>query len=303
MRKLTDTPCIFLLLSLLIFASCDPGFKRTESGLQYKIFKEGSGPIATAGSTVKLHYSQLLHDTVLSTTVGKLPYYKSLIPGTIFPYDPFEALTKGVRAGDSLVILQRIDSLLKKGKLKQLPSHLKSTDVLEVRMKILRVFPFELATPAHSDSLIAADKEAERRKIDSIQTILGPQRVEEYLKEKDIVASRTELGTYVETIQAGEGATADSGKTVQVKYKLTTLHGKVLDTNMDTSFHRKAPLQFEVGSGYMPRSVDLSIRHLKKGGHARIFVPAMVAIREMPNGGEQPSYEDMIFEIMVEDVL
>src|SRR5688572_29025004 len=122
MRKLIANLCI---LSILFIASCDSSYRRTESGLQYRIFETGSGPVAGAGSTVKLHYSQVLHDTVTSTTVGKLPYYKELIPGTIFPYDPFEVLTKGVRAGDSVIVVQRLDSLLKKGKLQQLPPHLK----------------------------------------------------------------------------------------------------------------------------------------------------------------------------------
>lgn len=299
MRRYFAIACIFISL---FFIACQPGYKRTESGLQYKIFETGSGPAAVAGSTVKLHYSQLLHDTVTGTTEGKLPYYKALIPGTIFPYDPFEALTKGVRSGDSVVVIQRIDSLMKKGKLTQLPPHLKPTDELIIRIKVLKVFPFDIMKPGHADSLIRIDKEAERNKMDSLQTVLGPKRVEEYLHSKNITAALQQHGTYVEIMKAGDGMQADSGKNVVVKYKVANLQGKVLDTNMDTSFRRTEPLKFVVGSAYMPRSVDLAIRGLKRGGHARIYIPAMVAVRDMPNGGEQPSYEDLVFEVILEDV-
>ncbi len=300
MRKLIANFCIFL--TLLFFVCCDSSYHRTQSGLQFRIFATGAGHIAAAGSTIKLHYTQVLHDTVTFTTVGKLPYYKELIPGTIFPYDPFEVLTKGVRAGDSVVVIQRLDSLLNKGKLQKIPPHLKPEDELITRIKILRVFPFQIARAGFSDSLIMADKRAERANMDSIQAILGPKRVEEYLNKKNIAASRTEQSTYVEIIRPGEGMQADSGRKVQLKYKVSTLRGKVLDGNMDSGFNRTSLLSFNVGSGYMPNTVDQAIRKLKKGSHARIYIPAMIALQEMPNESEQPAYDDVIFEIMLEDV-
>ena len=79
MRKLTALPCIVILLFHL--AACEAGYKHMESGLQYKVVESGSGNVSTAGSTVKLHYEQVLHDTVVGSTFGKLPYYKALIPG------------------------------------------------------------------------------------------------------------------------------------------------------------------------------------------------------------------------------
>lgn len=300
MRKLIALPCI--VLSLFFFAACDAGYQRMESGLQYKVVESGSGPVSTAGSTVKLHYEQVLHDTVTGTTFGKLPYYKSLIPGTIFPYDPFEVLTKGVRAGDSIIVIQRMDSLLKKGKLHQLPAHLKPEDELIVRIKILKVFPFEIMRAGYTDSLITDDKETERRKMDADQTILGPKRVEEYLRKKNVAASIDPNGTYIEIIRHGEGVQADSGKRVSLKYRVSTLQGKQYDSNMDTSSQRKEPLSFVMGTGYMLPSVEHAISMIKKGGHIRVYIPAMVAIREMPRADNQPAYDDMIFEVILEDV-
>ena len=299
MRKLTALPCI---VSLFLLAACKEGFKRTESGIQYKVVESGSGPAAGAGSTVKLHYEQVLHDTVTVSTFDKLPYYKALIPGTIFPYDPFEVLTKGVRAGDSIVVVQRMDSLMKKGKLGKLPSHLKPEDELIIRIKILQVFPFEVMRAGYTDSLINADKESERRTMDSAQTILGPKRVEEYLREKNIVASINATGTYVQIVQPGEGPQADSGKKVSLKYKVSSLKGKVYDGNMDSSSQRKEPLSFVMGTGYMLPSVEQAIRMIKRGGHIRVYIPAMVALREMPHADKQVTYDDMIFEVILDDV-
>jgi FKBP-type peptidyl-prolyl cis-trans isomerase len=297
MRKLTALPCI--VLSLFLLAACEAGYKQMESGLQYKVVESGSGAVAAAGSTVKLHYEQVLHDTVVGSTFGKLPYYKALIPGTIFPYDPFEVLTKGVRAGDSIVVIQRMDSLLKKGKLDKLPPHLKPEDVMIIRIRILKVFPFEIMRAGYVDSLVNADKETERRTMDSVQSVLGPKRVEEYLRKKNIVASINTTGTYVEVIGAGEGPQADSGRKVSLKYTVSSLQGKVLDTNMDTSFQKNGLLSFVMGTGYMLPSVEYAIGTIKKGGHIKVYIPAMVASREMRR---TDAYDDIIFEVILEDV-
>ena len=211
-------------------------------------------------------------------------------------------LAKGVREGDSVVVYQRMDSLLKKGRLEKLPAHLKPEDQLLIGIKILKVFPFEILHPGSTEDRVAEDKQAERNKMDSLQTILGPRRVQDFLRKKNITASVNALGAFVEIIAPGEGLQADSGNTVSVKFKLATLQGKVLDTNMDTSFNRREPLRFTIGSAYMPAVVDQSIRVLKKGGHAKIYLPAMVAMRDMPNSGDQPSYDDLVFEIILEEV-
>lgn len=300
MRKLTALQCI--VLSLFLLVACDAGYKHMESGLQYKVVASGDGPVSAAGSTVKLHYEQVLHDTITVSTFGKLPYYKALIPGTIFPYDPFEVLTKGVRAGDSIIVIQRMDSLMKKSRLEKLPPHLKPDDQLIIRIKILKVYPFDITRPGYTDSLVNADKESERSRMDSVQTLLGPKRIEEYLQKNSLAASINARNAYVQVIEPGEGLQADSGMSVSLRYKVSTLQGKLLDGNMDSSFRNSAPLRFAVGTGYMPPSVDQSIRMLKKGGHAKIYIPAMVAIREMQGGGNQPAYDDMIFEVIVEDV-
>ena len=74
-----------------------------------------------------------------------------------------------------------------------------------------------------------------------------------------------------------------------------------MDTNMDTSFHHTNALTFEIGSKYMMKPVDEAIRGLKKDGHAKIYIPAMVAASGNTQGMEN-SYDDIIFEVKVLDV-
>ena len=293
---------LLLLLATVFFISCKQSFKETSSGLQYKIVEKGSGPVAGTGSTVKLHYRQLVHDTVTKTTFGMMPVYKALIPGTIFPYDPFEALTAGVREGDSIVVVMRMDSLLKKGKIEKLPPNLSPEDQFVTCIKVLKVFPFDFRNAGTNDSLLNVDRMAERKRIDDQQTILGPQRIEAYLQQKKIVAPSTIYGTYLQVIAEGAGVKVDSGMKVSLKFSIHNLNGRLLDTNMDTTFHHTGPLEFEIGSPYMMKPVDETLRLLRKGAHARIFIPAMLINNDAVARGTQPSgYDDMVFEVIVID--
>jgi FKBP-type peptidyl-prolyl cis-trans isomerase FkpA len=293
----------FVLPAALLLASCMPSTQKTASGLEYIIFPgAGNGPVASTGSTVKLHYQQLMHDTVTMSTFGKMPYYKALIPGTIFEYDAFEVLGHGVHEGDSIVVIMRMDSLLSKGKVSKLPAGIQPTDKLLSCIKVLKVFPFDIMNSRIMDSLVYTDRVAEKKKTDSIQTILGPVRVKEFLQKHNVTASVTPAGTWLQVIEPGSGPQADSGKQVSLLYKVTTLQGKLMDTNMDSSFHHTDTLKFEVGSQYMMKPVDATIRLLKKGAHAKMYVPAMVAYGNGAERGAETTYDDVIFEVMIADV-
>lgn len=293
---------LLFIVSFSVLMACNPTVHKTESGLEYIVIPGNKGgPQAATGSTVKLHYSQLFHDTVTASTFDKMPYYKALIPGTIFAYDPFEVLAHGVREGDSIVVTLRMDSLVSKGKIAKLPPHILPTDKIITSIKVLKVFPFDIMHAQQNDSLIYLDKTIERKRIDSIQTIIGPKRVQEYLTQQKITATPTAAGAYLQVLNAGTGALVDTGKLVFLQYKVSTLKGKVMDTNMDTTFHHTNALTFEVGTEYMMKPVDEAIRGLKKDGHAKIYIPAMVAASGNTQGMEN-SYDDIIFEVIVLEV-
>lgn len=57
----------------------DKDVKVTESGLQYKVIKQGAGPIPTDGATVKVNYKGTLIDgTIFDTTEGKQPFQTNI---------------------------------------------------------------------------------------------------------------------------------------------------------------------------------------------------------------------------------
>lgn len=154
----------FLLFAATLFCGCKPSFRRTASGLEYRIVKKGHGALAGSGSTVKVNYTWHFHDTLVRSTYQSLPHYQALIPGVIFPYDPMEALTQQVREGDSIEVILRADSLIAQGRLKDPPPSIKPGDFWRIGIRVLKVYPFDWSKPGYVDSLITLDKKMERER-------------------------------------------------------------------------------------------------------------------------------------------
>ena len=156
----------YFLILLAIFSCSHPEvtFRRTASGLEFKIYPAKShAPLAGSGVTVKLYQYWYWHDSLQSTNCDTLPTYQPLIPGLIFPYHPYEALIYGVREGDSVVVMLRVDSLVTQKKVHKAPLDARPGDAWVVAMKVLKVFPFN---PLTSDSLLVADKQMEWKRIE-----------------------------------------------------------------------------------------------------------------------------------------
>ncbi|MFI5185612.1 MAG: FKBP-type peptidyl-prolyl cis-trans isomerase [Chitinophagales bacterium] len=293
-----------LFAAMIVIAGCGKlDYKKTKTGLLYKIIstKDSKGPEARTGNVLKLYFQQKLNDSVLQTNYGKMPAYQPIDASLLnSDYSPTEIFTM-LHKGDSAVTVMLIDSLILKGKMPSLPPFMKRGDRI--------VFNFKVADLFTSDSLGRLDntkemKIAQEQELKEMagESVKENKEIEDYLASNKIKAQKTPKGAYVEVINAGSGMQADSGKFVSLKYRGTTFAGKTFDTNMDSSFHHIEPLQFAVGSGTMMPGFDEGVRLLRKGGKARIYVPAVLGNGASPvmQGGKP--YQNLIFEVELLDV-
>lgn len=289
----------FLLstLAVLFLFSCNrPKTYRTETGLLYKIIPSSAkDSIARLGNMLKIHYIQKLKDSLIESTYDKMPIYQMVLPPNAFPYNPLEVIGYGVREGDSVVTIQRLDSMVAKKILTKIPDGYRKDDEWISTYKIIRVF--------RSDSAVSADREAEKQKLANKQKQLGPERIQQFLSSNNRKAAPTPFGVFVEEIQKGSGQAIDSGKYVRLNFTMSTLKGKVLDSNTDTSFHHNTPLQYTVSSGYMFPAVDEGLKQLQQGARARIYIPTMLAFGDHPQVKGLKPYEDIIFQVEVLEIL
>ena len=272
--------CTFLLAAV----SCSNSeFKKTKSGLLYKIMSDGKGEPAKKGEFLKVNVVQKLRDSILYTSEGGMPVYIPVdSPRPV--YSPTEIFPL-LRKGDSAVVVELADTLQRKfgG---QLPPFIKKKDKISIAFKVLDVFPSEALLTDDRNQEVAKEKDREVKAVES------------YLSDNKINAEKTAKGTYVVVESVGNGPAVDSGKQVSVRYTGKLFPGgKVFESNVSGP----DPLKFIVGKGQIIQGWDDGLRKFKKGGKGTLYIPAFLAYDQQQGPGHKP-YENLIFEVEVVDV-
>lgn len=309
--KITFIAAIVLSIA---FGSCSQDFKKTKSGLVYKIIPGGGkDSLAKANNILKFNFIRKVNDSLLYTSYGKMPGFTQLIQDPSMEYSPLEVLFM-MRKGDSAVIVEVFDTLLKKGLAQQYP-FAKKGDMLRTYIKLLEVY--------RSDSLAQIDyraemekdrprqekemqemqaKEAEKRKLEAEKEIEDLRKsgelekqnkeVEAYLAKNNVKTEKAPKGTYVLIKEKGTGEPALSGKFVNVKYS-----GRTLRTD---SVFQESEYTFQLGTGGVIQGWDDGIPMFNKGGKGTLYIPGYLAYGKNPGpGANGKPYDALVFDIEV----
>lgn len=286
---------ILVSLALLAIAGCtDVGFKKTKSGIMYKIMSKDGVAQVKRGQWMKIHVRQTINDSVLGQTYGQLPVYiqADSIPAM---HDPREILPF-LHKGDSAVVVMFADSIFKRQG--GLPEFMKRKDKLIMTFKVLEVFA--------SDSIKIDD---ETKEISAFQTRQAAEsegkkaevvkEIETYLAEKKVNYQKAAGGTYVVVTERGTEPLADTGMTASVKYRGTLFKtDRVFDQNMDGS---KQPYPVRVGTATVVKGWEEGLPYFGKGGKGMLYVPFWQGYGA--TGPMNTPYATMVFDIEITDVV
>ena len=273
----------FLSVVVASFAACTgDSYKKTASGIMYKISSTGNNPLVKRGEILKFHYTQKLNDSLMVSSFGSIPAYAKVdSSGPI--YSPLEVLPF-LHKGDSVTILQLADSVMKTIPPGQ-PSQLKKGDKIYLTLKVIDIFA--------TDELAQADQTKEM----TGEADRSVKALDAYIASKKINAQKTPRGVYVEIKSPGTGDAADSGKYVSVFYTGKSLPSeKEFESNVG-----KTPIQFTINSGQVIPGWDEGLKMLKKGGKATLYIPATLAYGQQAGPGGKP-FENLIFDVELVDV-
>jgi len=290
-------------IATIVLAGCTSPFKKAGEGVEYKIISDGKGKQLKAGNffemTVEQKYKGNNKDTVLFSSKEGGNQIGQLDSSQTGP--AFYKIFSQVKAGDSIIIKQSVDSLIKKGS--QLPPFMKKGGNVFVSYKILNVYEKrESADSAYKVLMTAAMKK------DSIkaaaQVIKDDKAITDYLKSKNIQAVKAPKGTYVQIINPGEGDAFDTSKVLKVLYTGKGMEdGKVFDSNTDPAFGHTEPYPVNMGQqqGLIQGWFD-GFSLLKKGSKAVFYIPSGLAYGARGNRGIKPD-ANLIFDVEVVDVI
>ena len=138
--------------------------------------------------------------------------------------------------------------------------------------------------------------------VEAFRTFEGAREereAEEKEREKklmDEIASgykETESGLRYQILQNAEGKKPSNGEMVSVHYK-----GQLLDgTVFDSSYKRKQPIEFAIGTGQVIPGWDEGIKLLNIGEKARLVIPSKLAYGANGAGGVIPPNATLIFDV------
>jgi FKBP-type peptidyl-prolyl cis-trans isomerase FkpA len=287
-------------VSAAALASCQQPFKKTPSGLPYKIIKgNGKTPLAKAGQVVKfqlkLNMKSGSKDTTLVNTYEDMPAFNIIDTGSRAAYSFMELMPK-CTVGDSAVFTMSVDTLKKKNMLPPDNNVFKKGGIIKGSFKILKIYPSAQDPKLNEDYMnesIAARNRAVGKESKEMQ---------EYLAKNNIKAVKTKGGAFVEIMNEGAGQKADSGKTAAVKYTGRLLkEGTVFDSNMDTAFHHTDPIMVTVGSHGVIPGWEEGLPYFGAGGKGKIYIPASLGYGKQGSGPIPPS-SPLVFDVEILEV-
>jgi FKBP-type peptidyl-prolyl cis-trans isomerase len=290
-----STGILLSTLALIVMLGCSEkgGFKKTRSGLSYKIISDGKGPLVKKGELIKIHFTNKVHDSVLGSTYGSMPTYARV--DSVGPeYNPTEVFPL-LRKGDSAVIVIEVDTLIKKNP-GQLPPYLKRKDKMVLTIRVLDILPTSEALQRDQMEEMAKQKQK-----DDVRKDTEIKEIQQYLAKNNIKAQQTKNGVFYEIQNPGSGQQADSGKVVSINYTGYFLDGKFFDSNVDSSKqvekHPLQPFQFMAGvQGAIPGMLE-GITMFKEGGKGRLFIPSVLAYGSQGSPPVIKPNANLMFEI------
>ena len=278
------------LLMLAIVTSCGnkspyPGYKTTESGLNYQFYVQNEGALPQVDELVEVTLSCDINDTV-SIIPASMNILKLAEP--TFKGDFMEGIAM-MHVGDSASFIVNIDSTFKYVfGARELPEQFKSTDVMKFNVKVSDIFP-------ESDYAKRMIEKMKNRNPE--ETAKAAEEFKNYLETNGVVDEPTESGLVYVMTQDGNGEMPAKENTVKVHYT-----GKLLDgTVFDSSVERGEPFEFPLGVGYVIPGWDEGVALMSKGEKGVLYIPWFLAYGDRGAGALIPPYANLIFEVELVD--
>jgi FKBP-type peptidyl-prolyl cis-trans isomerase FkpA len=292
-QQLSIAISVLLLLSCNASQTREGGFKTTASGFQYKIIRAARpGDSIHRRDVVKVQLYQYIDDSLLNTTVGKMPEYV-LIDKSLRQFDYTELLPQ-MRVNDSAVCIFATSDIIKRAeKGVKVPLYLEKGKQIKVFFKILASFTEEAEAMADMErtksGLVGYTKEDEaaglKRAAASFDSLIGslPQK-----------PSKLACGVYVQVTHKGSGEKIKQGQEVGVVFEGKLMNGTIFDASS-----KENPFLMHAGTKEAMEGFDEAILSLSIGDKATLYIPAPLAFGAKRAGEYIPAFSNLIFAVEI----
>lgn len=281
---------VVFLITIIASASCTNEQRyKTPTGLRYKLYSKEKDSIIRMGQTVKYHVIQHAGDSIIEDTYSMMPKYWVCMPGFEHRYQPLEIFDYGMRLGDSAVVIQEVDSMVKKRILDTIPSWMKAGDEWITHIKVVDVFS--------GDSGLYTDKQKESQRVIALQRRLGIKRIEQELEKQKIKAESIGDSMFVAHTKIGDGVPAEKGNTISAHFDIVSLTGKQFNNSRNST--DQEPVSFVLGNGYFPHMIEQQLDRVKAGSTMNYYIPGVLLFGPEPPQPNIRADDDWVITIEV----
>jgi FKBP-type peptidyl-prolyl cis-trans isomerase len=299
---------IYLLAAAFLFiaSGCnEQKFIKDKDGSEYKIIRNENGKKAVPGDFMQINVLAKYKDSVLFSSVEASQ--PSFVPYDTMQLPPY---FKDVHEGDSLVLRQSTDSILKYG---QGAPFMQKGEYIYRTFKFVKLFPSKEAADSAAKSYQPAAKKIHSEKIvaniekeissnDSLVKA-DEKTITDYMAKHNLKGTKTKWGTYVVIETPGAGPMIGDTDVAVVKYTGRTLDDSTFDSNTDTKFGHPEPLYVDMNEyRVIPGWID-GLKMMQKGTKGKILIPSYLAWGKNGMAPKIAPYANVMFDIEVTDVV
>lgn len=287
-------------LSILFFLACadNSGPKMTDSGYEYRMYKDAPGSIVQPGQFVYFYMDikndrdSLIQTNRKNPTQAATMLPKEEIPN--MPPNPIIDVLKLCSVGDSVGIFLPKDSI------PNLPPQFSNIKYIEYQLVIS-----EIVDSATYGERMDKERAAAQIVAEQLQAREGEvaELVTSTIKKYNAGSLANDLQTVegdlkILILEEGTGPLAESGSVALAQYYGSKLDGETFDN----SFKRGRGYPVNVGSGGVIQGWDKAFPSLREGSKAFIFIPSDMGYGAMGSPPNIGPNEDLVFYVEIENV-
>ncbi|MEB0263793.1 MULTISPECIES: FKBP-type peptidyl-prolyl cis-trans isomerase [unclassified Mucilaginibacter] len=294
----------YLCLALVLIAtSCKRDFKTDGSGVVYIKFTNEDGPRIKQGDFLSMN---VLAKTDLDSVIENSEDYGVprllILPAQAFKGDNFDAL-KLLTEGDSIAVKQPVDSIFKTT---PKPANFKGKYIV-YNIKVLKVIPRQKM----DDAQLMEKATAYLKSLNAGLKIAEPKRIEKFIRQKNLVTTKTNSGLCYHVITKGNGPLLQTGDTAVINYTGKLLSDKAFDTNiykdaitanLFDAKHKYRPVAIPLGQKKLITGLEQGLLLLNKGAKAIFVIPSALAYGDT-GFNIVAAYTPIVYTIEVKDVI
>jgi len=259
-----------------------PGFKKTKTGVYYKIYKDDNNDTTKVriGSILTLSLKYGLKDSALFDS--KQVDRPIVLPVTEPQYEgDFYECLQLLKQGDSATFVLKAGQLFTKtfGQ-PAVPAFLTAESDIYFDVKVKKVQTQE-----------EIDKETEVKNMQMEQEEMT--RLQEYITNNNITVQPSSNGVYYLETKKGTGKAAVKDAYVSVHYTVYLLGGEKLFSTVD----RGEPVDFKFGSQFENKGFQEVVGLMREGGKANAIVPSTMAFGAQGAGSVVPPFSTLYYEV------